>query len=71
MILYAYDPALIVVGGSVSKAWSFYEKAVWEELEGFYFKKALQQLRIEVSQLEHSGVLGAAALFYNEKGTVR
>ena len=29
-ILYAYDPGIIILGGSVSKAYDFYKKALWE-----------------------------------------
>ncbi len=66
MILYAFDPSLVVLGGSVSKAWSFFNKAMWQSIKTFAYKKSLDRLRIEVSELENSGILGAAALWYAE-----
>lgn len=64
-ILYAYDISLVVLGGSVSQAFPFFQAAMWKSLNDFAYKQALADLRIEVSQLENSGVLGAAALHFN------
>lgn len=61
-MLYALDVELIVLGGSVRHAWPYFHKAMWQRVETFAFKRALQGLRIEVSTLENSGILGAAAL---------
>lgn len=64
-ILYSLDPGLIVLGGSVRHAFPFFSKTMWESLDSFVFKKSLAELKIEVSELENSGILGAAALHYN------
>lgn len=61
-VLYAVDPAHIVLGGSVRHAHPFFEEAMWEELESFAYPRALETLTVEVSSLNHAGVLGAAAL---------
>ncbi|PQJ34408.1 sugar kinase [Salinibacter sp. 10B] len=61
-VLYAIDPAHIVLGGSVRHAYSFFEETMWEELESFAYPRALDNLTIEISSLKHAGVLGAAAL---------
>jgi glucokinase len=63
-ILYATDTSLIVLGGSVSKAFPFFSKAMWKQIQTFAFKKAIENLKIEVSQLGNSGILGAAALCF-------
>lgn len=63
-ILYAYDPEMIVLGGSVSKSFHLYEKYLWEVLEGFAFKNSLKSFKIETSDLNNPGLLGAAALHY-------
>jgi glucokinase len=63
-ILYAYDPEKIVLGGSVSKSLHLYEKYLWEVLEGFAFKNALKNFKIEASELDNPGLLGAAALHF-------
>ncbi len=62
MILFALDVELIVLGGSVRHAFSFFEKAMWQQLNTFPFTRALEHLKIEVSTLENAGVIGAAGL---------
>lgn len=61
-ILYAYDPTTIVLGGSVRKAYRFYRDAAWEVLDTFAYRRSLARLTITVSDRDHVGVLGAAAL---------
>lgn len=61
-VLYAVDPAHIVLGGSVRHAYPFFKDAMWDELEKFAFPRALDHLTITVSSLEHAGVRGAALL---------
>ncbi|MFB6230715.1 MAG: ROK family protein [Salinibacter sp.] len=61
-VLCAVDPAHIVVGGSVRHAYPFFEEAMWAEIETFAFSRTLDNLTLDLSGLEHAGVLGAAAL---------
>jgi glucokinase len=63
-ILYAYDPEMIVLGGSVSKSFYLYEKWIWKTLENFVFPNSLKNFRLKASVLEHPGILGAAALLF-------
>jgi glucokinase len=65
-ILYALDVELIVLGGSVRHAWPFFKKTMWQRILTFAYRKAKERLRIEVSGLENSGMLGAAALYYDQ-----
>lgn len=65
MILYAYDPSLIVFGGSVRKAYPFFQQTMWSRINTFGFPKSLQHLRIELSELQNSGILGAAGLYHD------
>ena len=65
MILYTYDPELIIFGGSVSGAYEYFEKSMWRRIKTFAYPKSLEKFRIEVSELENGGVLGAAALYYD------
>lgn len=67
MIMYTYDTELIILGGSVQLAFSFFEKPMWERIKTFGFPKSIEQLKIETSELENSGILGAAALYYDAK----
>ena len=67
MILYTYDTGLIILGGSVQLAFSLFEKAMWERIKTFGFPKSIEQLQIVASELPNSGILGAAALYYDAK----
>jgi len=66
-ILYALDVDLIIVGGSVRKAWPYFQKAVWQQVKTFAFQRTRESLRIEISELENSGILGAASLHYDQE----
>jgi len=65
MILYTYDTELIILGGSVQLAYDFFQQAMWERINTFEFPKGLENLQIKTSALANSGILGAAALFYD------
>jgi glucokinase len=62
-ILYAYDPELIVLGGSISRAYRFFEAGMRERLKGFAYQHALARLVITCSEVEDVALLGAAALY--------
>jgi glucokinase len=64
-ILYALDIELIILGGSVSKAFSWFSKTMWRQIQTLAFSRAVNGLQIDVSDLENSGILGAAALHYD------
>ncbi len=64
-MLYAMDVELIVIGGSVRFASSYFSATMWQQIKTFGFQKAAEHLKIEVSELENSGILGAAALSYD------
>jgi len=65
MIMYTYDTELIILGGSVQLAFDFFEKSMWKRIKTFGFPKSIEQLQIKTSALENSGILGAAALYYD------
>jgi glucokinase len=69
-ILFAYDPEVIILGGSVRKAFRFFQDAMWESIRSFAFSNSLKALKIEVSELEHVAILGAAALHYDAERAV-
>ncbi|HEY5368319.1 MAG TPA: ROK family protein [Hanamia sp.] len=66
-ILYALDVKMIILGGSVRHAFPYFSKTMWEQIKTFGFQKAVTNLRIEISELENAGVLGAAALYYDRE----
>lgn len=63
-ILYTYDPEVIVMGGSVSKAYSFFAPSMQERLRIFAYPKVIESLKLKVSQHPNIAVLGAAMLCY-------
>jgi glucokinase len=63
--LYAYDPEIIVLGGSVSQAWPFFEKAMRRKLASFAYQHALARVVIKPTRTPKISVLGAAALCYD------
>lgn len=65
MIMYTYDPEIIILGGSVRLAYDYFQKTLWERVRTCVFTKSSERLRIEISELENSGVWGAAALYYD------
>ncbi|MEL7833731.1 ROK family protein [Fodinibius sp. Rm-B-1B1-1] len=64
-VMYAYDPQLIVMGGSIRKAFSYFKESMYREMQSFAYPNSLQSLKIEVSELDEVAVLGAAALALN------
>ena len=66
LVMYAVDPEMIVLGGSVSRSFEFYQDSLRESLQSFIYSRAARDLRIEVSELEHSAIQGAAALWLEE-----
>ncbi len=65
MILYSYDVQCIILGGSVSYAYKFFKKTMWNEIKTFNFPQSLESFKVEVSKRPYSGVLGAAGLYYD------
>jgi glucokinase len=70
-ILYAYDPELIVLGGSIARAFPFFEGGMREKLKSFAYQHALKRLVIACSDNEDVAVLGAAALYMDAAGRTR
>lgn len=62
IILYSYDPEIIILGGSVSKSYPLFRTAMLEGLADFAYSRTIKNLKIYVSGLKYPGVLGAAGL---------
>ena len=66
IVLYAFDPEAIIIGGSISNAFDFFIPSVWKGLESYMYQTALKNLKIEKSELDNGAVLGAASLVYDK-----
>lgn len=63
-ILFAIDPEVIVLGGSVSKSYKYFQEAMWKSVNEFAYSHSLEKLKIFVSEINYIAILGAAALYY-------
>ena len=62
-VLYAYDPEILILGGSVSRAFRFFRQSLMKNLAAsFAYQHALTRLVIETTELPDIALLGAAAL---------
>ena len=65
-VVYAYDPEAIVLGGSLSKAYEFFQDAMHTSLLDFSYPESIKRLKIYQSQNENVTLLGAASLITQE-----
>lgn len=66
-VVYAYDPEAIVIGGSLSKAFKFFEESMTRSIQDFTFPESIKRLKIFQSVNENITLLGAAALIGPER----
>lgn len=64
--LYSIAPQIIVIGGSIAKAFKYIEPGIQKQLSQFMFKDFRAKLKIEPAQLDNAGLAGAAALCVSE-----
>jgi glucokinase len=65
-IAYTYDPEAIVLGGSIAKAYVFFEDSMKKSMSDFQYPETIKKLKILRSQVDNIALLGAAALAKNE-----
>ncbi len=63
LIMYSIDPQIIILGGSLSKSFEFFQETMWKSINDFEYKQALKKLKIECTEIIDIAVLGAAALY--------
>lgn len=61
-VMYAYDPELIILGGTIRNAYPYFKETMYKTMQDFAYSNSLKSLQIEVSELDKVAVLGAAAL---------
>lgn len=62
LVLLTYDPESIILGGSIAKAWKYFNASMFTSIKNSPFSRYLQNLDLKVSQLENAGIYGAAHL---------
>jgi len=70
IILFAFSPAAIFLGGSVSNGFPLFEAGMRASLQEFPFQKVKEQVVIERSTMKNSAILGAAALVHMKNQTI-
>ncbi|MEP0132574.1 MAG: ROK family protein [Eudoraea sp.] len=67
-ILYAVDPQVIIIGGSVVNSVEFFETSLTDSISDFAYKKVLEKFEILYSKTSNIAILGAASLYYDRIG---
>jgi len=64
-ILYTTDPEIIILGGTIAKAFPFFETTMLNRVKTFIYKHSLKKLKIIPSQQSETAIFGAVALFFD------
>jgi glucokinase len=67
LVLYAYDPQLVVLGGSISVALPLFAARMRERLRQYPWPHVVERLRIVPGEAPDAGILGAAALYIDAR----
>lgn len=62
LIVYSYDPEIIVFGGSIARSHSYYEKAMMEQLSTCIYGRSIGRLRIAWTETPDIQILGSSIL---------
>jgi glucokinase len=65
-VAYTYDPEAVVLGGSISRAFAFFEDSMKKSLLDFQFPESIKRLKILRSKVDNIALLGAAGLIGND-----
>lgn len=65
-IAYLFAPETIILGGSIRKAYPFFKESMNQKIKSFAYPEQIKSLKIEVSELAESAILGAASLCFQK-----
>ena len=49
------------------EAFDYFKDTMWQQVKTFAYTKTLERIKIEISELQNSGIIGAAALYYDNQ----
>jgi len=61
-VLYTYDPEVIILGGSLTKAYDFFAGAMMKSMQDCLFPESIKRLKVLLSQNENIALIGASSL---------
>ncbi len=64
-IINAVDPGIIVIGGTIGKAFPYFQTTMWEKINTFPYRNTIENLNITSSKDPNMAILGASALFFD------
>ncbi len=64
-IMHTIDPDLVIIGGSISKAFKYFYDALWQKVSASPYTQAINNLIVDVNEEPNIGILGAASLVYD------
>ncbi|MDW7695119.1 ROK family protein [Flammeovirgaceae bacterium SG7u.111] len=62
-LMYIMAPEAIFIGGSIKEAFPFFSESMWEVLHTFPYKRVLDSMVIEKSEMNDIAIMGAAAVY--------
>jgi glucokinase len=62
----AVDPKKVIIGGSVAKAYKYFETSMWKSLLNFPLPMAMKNFEVIFSDVRNIAVLGAASLCFDK-----
>jgi len=65
IVLYTYDPDIIIIGGSVSKSYKYFEKSMRKKLKEFAYPHIIEKIKIEISEHDNIPLVGAIGLCFD------
>lgn len=63
--IFVLAPEAVIIGGSVSKSFDLWKDSMWKTVRTFPYKKVIENLVIESTDIPDIAIIGAAALFKN------
>jgi glucokinase len=63
IIVESIAPEMIILGGSVSKSFRFFNEAMFKKLKELIPEHQFKKLKVKKSTLRNAGILGAAMLY--------
>ena len=65
IILFAVDPEMIIIGGSIAQSSMYFDKGLKKSLSIFAYKKTLENIEVRYSNTPNIAILGSDALIYS------